>query len=554
MKTSKIPSPINPSFCCRFVRLIPAVALSFALFAGAVNSHATTYFWTNTTGAAWGDPGAWNPVGGPGGNTDTANFQANGVYDVPLLSNFVNNSSILFGATGAGQSLQVTLDFGTNIFAGISGNSSSASGFVFGNQQGSTAIVYIAVGTMYCTNANNTPSNARLIVGRNGPAYVYLTNGTAVVGNTVIANGANANGSKLVISGPNSFWTNQTDVSLGNNSSTVSNSLVISNSASLTCLGTFEAGWEGSSSFNSVLVDSSASLFTRIRTAIIGTGAASSNNTMTVQNGALWDNGGQAITVGNTSGFNNLLTVGSNSVVSNATTVTVITGNGLSLAGGLLRTSIGVTNSSGTISGFGTIVGNVVFTGAGTLSLGSGITVGTLTLSNNLTLVSGSTTILKLDNSQTGSNDQINIAGTLTEAGTLMVITNGAAPLNIGDQYQLFVGTQAGAFSTINLPPLDPSKLWNTNQLASAGILGVTFMPVVPGMVGPTGQVVTIGSTVVISAVVTGVPTPGVYWQFNGVNTTDGPQADGSTNSGSATATLTISNAQTSSDGTTRCR
>jgi PKD repeat protein len=469
---------------------------------------------------------------------------------VPLLSNFVNNSSILFGAPAAGQSLQVTLDFGTNIFACLSDNSSSASAFVFGQEGGSTAVVYISVGTLYCTNANNTPSNARLIVGRNGPGYVYLTNGTVVVGNTVIDNNTGANGSKLVISGPNSFWTNQTDISLGNNSGTVSNSLVISNSASLTCLGTFEAGWEGSSSFNSVLVDSGASLFTRVRTAIIGTGAESSNNTMTVQNGALWDNGGQAITVGNTSGFNNVLTVGNNGVVSNVSAVIVVTGNGLDLAGGLLRTSIGVTNSSGTISGFGTIVGNVVFTGTGTLSLGAGTTNGTLTLSNNLTLVSSSTTILKLDNSQIESNDQINIAGFLTEAGTLMVITNGYAPLNIGDQYQLFAGTQAGAFSTINLPPLDPSKLWNTNQLASAGVLGVTFMPVVPGMVGPTSQVVSVGSTVVISATVTGVPTPGVYWQFNGVNTADGPQADGSTNSGSATATLTISNAQTTESGT----
>ena len=548
MRTSKLPSPINPSFTPPFSRLAPAVALLLALLAGAVNSHAQqTYFWTNTTGSTWDDPGAWNPVGGPGGNSATANFQANGVYDVPLTNNFANNSSILFGAASAGGSLTVTLDFGTNIFSAISGNANSASGFVFGQLANSTATVYISVGTLYCTNAANapSPSDARLIVGRNGPGIVYLTNGTVVVGNTIIANTTGGSNSKLVISG-NSYWTNQANISIGNAVGTVNNSLVISNSASLTTLGTFEAGWEGSSSFNTVLVDSGGQLFTRTRTALIGTGASASNNTMTVQGGSLWDNGNQAITIGNTGGFSNVLTVGSSSTVSNVTAVTVVTGNSLSLSGGLLRTSIGVTNSSGIVSGSGTIVGNVTFTGTGTLSLGTGTSVGTLTFSNNLTLASGSTTILKLDKTQAGSNDLLAVAGTASEAGTLIINNVGPALVG-GDTFTILALTSpAGGFIFTSLPSLTGSLIWNTTQLGPQGVISVVLPPTITG---PASQAVLTNTDVSISTVVTGVPTPSLQWQLNGVNVTDGPTGNGSTISGSTTPVLTIFNSQTNDSG-----
>jgi T5SS/PEP-CTERM-associated repeat protein len=522
-----------------------ALALGVCLFAG--EARATQYNWTNTTGAAFNDPNAWNPVGGPGGPADIANFASvNGTFDVPLTNSFANIGSFQMGASAAGQPMTVTLDFGTNTFAAFSGASSSASGFVFGQESGSTNIVYISVGTMYCTNSANSPSNARMIVGRNGPAIVNLTNGTVIAGNLVIANGTGANGSKVVVSGPNSSWSNSTTIAVGNGAGSANNSLVISNSGSMIAMSTIQLGNAGF--FNSLLLDTSGQLFTR-NVGSIGSSAASSNNTATVQGGALWDGGGKALFIGNSSGQKNSLTVGNNGTISNVTFVILSSaGNSLSLSGGLLRVSGGVTNTSATVSGYGTIASGVGFASGGTLSLGFGTTVGTLTISNNLALASGSTTIMKLDNSQVGSNDQV-AASSITDAGTLTIITNGIASLNIGDQYQLFVGPQSGSFATINLPALDPSKLWDTSQLASAGILAVTFQPVAPGAPGLTNQLGTIGSSIIISGTVTGVPAPGVYWQFNNVNLTDGPQSDGSTNSGSATATLTISNAQTNESG-----
>ncbi|HTS20040.1 MAG TPA: pectinesterase family protein [Verrucomicrobiae bacterium] len=528
----------------RAVRGARILALGLGLLACGVNSRAGTFTWTGPSGGLFNDPNNWTPAGGPGGLTDSATFAQNGTYDIPLTNNFSGIGTILFGASAGGHSVALTLDFGTNIFAGINANSSSASSFVLGNS--GTTVMYISVGTMYCTNSTG---NARMIVGRSGPSTVFLTNGTIVAGNVIVGNSSGSGGSQFVIGGPNSYCTNQIVV-LANTANVNGNSLVISNSGSMTMLKNLNLGTVSPSAFNFVLADTGGRLFSETQPALIGTGTGSSSNTVTVQGGGLWDNGLQAITIGNAGGIGNSVIAGYNGTISNVASVAIFAGNSLSVSGGLFSASMGVTNNSGKVSGFGTIVGSVTFTSGGTLSLGAGASVGTLVFSNDLTLASGSTTILKLDSNQIGSNDQINVAGTLTEAGTLTVITNGVAPLNIGDRYQLFVGSQVGGFSPITLPSLDPSKLWDTSQLASAGLVAVTYMPVVPGMVGPTNQSVTPGSTVVISATVTGVPTPAVYWQFSGVNTTDGAQADGSTNSGSATASLTIFNAQTNDSGT----
>ena len=542
-------TPVGASY----LRLLPrptnlgrllVLALALGLLAAVGNSQAAPYTWTNTTGAAFNDPTAWSPTTGPPGLNDAASFTINGTFDVPLTNNYISNiGTLLFGAASSSGTMVLTLDFGTNTFAALSGNANNVSAFVFG--QGGTSTFYISCGSLLCTNSTN---NARMIVGRqNGPAIVILTNGFVAAGNLVIANAASANGSKVVISGPNSSWSNSTGCLVGNGSGSANNSLVVSNSGSMVNGGSIQVGNAGF--FNSVLVDTGGRLFTK-NTGTIGATAGSSNNTVTVQGGALWDCGSQKLFVGNTSGQNNSLIVGNNATVSNITFVTLSSaGNSLVLSGGVLAVSGGITNSSGTVSGFGTIVGNMIFSGTGMLSPGLGTSVGAMTFSNTVTLVSGSTTTLKLDSSQVGSNDQVNAVGGITEAGTLAVVTNGVAPLNIGDQYQLFVGSQSASFSTITLPPLDPSKLWDTSQLASAGILAVTFQPVVPGMIGPTDQVVAVGSSVSISATATGVPTPAVQWQFNGTNTTDGATGNGSTLTGSTSSTLTLANAQTADTG-----
>jgi len=538
-------SVVPRQFSKSFPNLIAGVlAVTLGLSAGTGNSLATTYNWTNTTSSTYDDPGAYNPTGGPGGSADVANFSSlTGSVTVRLTNSFVETGSLQFGSPGAPATY--TLDFGTNNFAGLNGAGGSASGFVFGNS--GTAIVYIAVGTMYCTNGAN-PVNTRLTIGRNNGAQgtVYLTNGNVVAGTLVIANNAGASGSKLVISGPASYWSNNNVVSIGNTASASFNSVVVSNSGSLVSLGVIQPGFQGTSHSNSVIVDTSGRV-TAIAGVTIGAGAGSVGNRMTVQGGGIVDNRVRTISVGSaTSGSGNTLFIGDNGTVSNVTVVTIFTGSSLTLSGGVLSVSVAVTNSAGTASGFGTIAGNMVFTGTGTLSPGIGTLVGTLTVSNNLTLVSGSTTIAKLDKGQTGSNDLVNVVGTMTEAGTLTVNNVGPALVG-GDTFELItVGTKSGDFATTNLPSLTGPLVWDTTQLGSQGIISVDLPPTITD---PNPQAVFTNTDVTISTVVTGVPAPGLQWQKGGVNVADGATGNGSTISGSTSSTLTILNAQIADSG-----
>jgi PKD repeat protein len=523
------------------------LALALGLLAVTGNVHAVTYNWTNATSSGYlTDPGNWSAPGGPGGPNDTFTYLRTGTNTVSLTNNFANIGSFQFGAGSAGQNLVLTLNFGTNTFAGLSGNNINISGFVFG--QTGTTVVYIAVGTMYCTNSFSTPSNARLIIGRSSgaPATVFLTNGTVNSGNLILANNATAIPSQLVISGAGSYWSNNNTVAIGNIASANFNSLVISNSGSMTVLNALSAGLQSTSHSNSLLVDTSGQLFTRGANATFGAGGGSVGNKATVQGGGLWDNGNRGITLGAGGGSGNTLMVGNNGTVTNVTIVAIFAGNSLSLSGGVLFASIAVTNTSGTVSGFGTIAGNVVFAGTGTLTPGFGATVGTLNHSTNLTLVSGSTTTMKLDKGQAGSNDLLNVVGTLTEAGTVTINNVGAALVG-GDTFQLFTfGSESGDFAVTNLPSLNGSLVWNTSQLGPQGIISVVLPP---GIIGPGDQATNVGATVTISTIVTGVPVPGVQWQLGGTNLVDDPTGNGSTISGSTSSALTILNAQVADSG-----
>jgi PKD repeat protein len=210
----------------------------------------------------------------------------------------------------------------------------------------------------------------------------------------------------------------------------------------------------------------------------------------------------------------------------------------------------GAVTNGGVASGFGTLIGNTLIgsnsLAAGTLTPGNGSTVGTLVYSNNMTLLSGSTTVMKLDKGQTGSNDLVTVSGTATEAGTL-TINNVGAPLVGGDTFKLFaLATKSGNFNVTNLPALTGTLIWNTTQLGSSGIISVVLPPTITD---PAVQAVLVGSNVVISTVVTGVPVPGMQWQLGGVNLTDGATGNGSTISGSTSSSLTIQNSQIPDSG-----
>ena len=482
---------------------------------------------------------------------DTATFTGAAAGGPTFVVNFTNNvinfGTLSFSASGANNTATFTFNLDTNSFTGYNAGNTSGSGFVIGGSAG-TVIVYIASSDVpgagfYATNSGLT--TLRMTVGRNAAGTIAVTNGFVSAEALVMANTATGSGSKVVVSGAHSSWTNSGIATIGNVASANLNSIVVSNSGSMTIMGTFGVG-PNTSGTNTVLVDSNGRLFTRGATTV-GSGAGAVACSVTVQGGGLWDAGGRPVPFGAGGGSGNNLTIGNGATVTNITTVTISPGgNSLILSGGVLFVSTAVTNTSGMVSGSGTISGATTFTGTGTLTPGSGNLVGTLTVAGSLNLVSTSTTVLKLDKGQTGSNDLLVVQATASEAGTL-TINNVGAPLVGGDTFKILaLSSTSGSFGAINLPTLSGTLIWDTSQLGSSGIISVVLPPTI-GDIAP--QAVFTNANVTISAVVTGVPVPGLQWQKDGVNVTDGATGNGSTISGSTSSTLTILNSQIPDSG-----
>ena len=160
-------------------------------------------------------------------------------------------------------------------------------------------------------------------------------------------------------------------------------------------------------------------------------------------------------------------------------------------------------NSGGTLAGTGTIGHPVLVASGGTLGVGLGAPVGTLTLNKAVTLSPGSTSFLSITKTGgTTASDAFAGSGSLALAGTLVVtnITSDGTRLAVGDTFQLINGPSiAGNFTSFVLPALPAGLSWDTTLLTTMGFIRVydgvtTAVPVLtPGSgeyVGP--QVVTI--------------------------------------------------------------
>ena len=177
---------------------------------------------------------------------------------------------------------------------------------------------------------------------------------------------------------------------------------------------------------------------------------------------------------------------GVTSLIKTGTGMFILSGNNsytgpTTVTGGILN----VINTNGTATGFGpvtiatngTLTGNGIIAGPVTVnsggSLAPGNPLGTLTLSNDLTLSAGGTTYVQVQHAPL-TNDSVTVLGTLTEGGTLNVTNSGAAAFVAGDTFHLLkAGSYSGSFSTLVLPQLAGPLAWNTNSLKTSGVLSV---------------------------------------------------------------------------------
>jgi fibronectin-binding autotransporter adhesin len=174
------------------------------------------------------------------------------------------------------------------------------------------------------------------------------------------------------------------------------------------------------------------------------------------------------------------------------------------VSGGILK----VSNTNGTATGLGAVtIGNGgTFAGNGTIAgpltvnsggaLAPGNPLGTLRITNNLSLSAGSTTYMQVQHSPL-TNGAVTVLGTLTESGTLNVTNSGVAALAAGDTFHLFnAGIYSGSFATLVLPQLTGKLAWNTNSLNTSGVLSVMALtsPTIASTTMSGGNVVLSGS------------------------------------------------------------
>jgi autotransporter-associated beta strand protein len=122
-----------------------------------------------------------------------------------------------------------------------------------------------------------------------------------------------------------------------------------------------------------------------------------------------------------------------------------------------------------TLGGTGTIAGRVSLGPFATLAPGNSI--GTLTISNSLHLISG-VTVMEL-NATARTNDVIRGLTTVEYGGTL-ILSNRAGTLTASNAFKLFdANSYEGAFAALNPAIPGPGLAWNTKTLATDGTLRV---------------------------------------------------------------------------------
>jgi autotransporter-associated beta strand protein len=148
---------------------------------------------------------------------------------------------------------------------------------------------------------------------------------------------------------------------------------------------------------------------------------------------------------------------------------TLVNGGTL-LVNGLLSNTVVTVNNGGIFGGTGQVLGSVSVNSGGTLAFGPAI--GTLSVSNNVTLAAGSTNVIKV-NANTSANDKLVGVGNLTYGGTLVVTNIGSNPLPGGVLKLFDATTYSGSFAAIVPAKPGPNATWDTSNLAVNGTLKV---------------------------------------------------------------------------------
>jgi hypothetical protein len=135
----------------------------------------------------------------------------------------------------------------------------------------------------------------------------------------------------------------------------------------------------------------------------------------------------------------------------------------------------------GLVNNCDAVLNGLVAPGSGTSGSVGSLSFSGFTSTGGVTLAG--TAWMKLNRNSSTNSDQVISRKSLTYGGSL-IVTNAGADLQAGDTFTLFkaAGGFHSSFASVVLPPLASSLFWNTNQLATGGVISVGSTVVPPGV------------------------------------------------------------------------
>ena len=409
--------------------------------------------------------------------------------------NNTTNGSLTWGGDNGGSMNYVGVTAGVAPTLNINGGTVN-----FNNATNGTGNGYLNVGVNTATskgtiNINGATMNVgtwmklggtyNTITGQSGTAILTVTNGAVAIGG---GSDAAYNGVLFMDggNGDSTANTGQSTLTLNNGGSLTVAQIQAGNAGTNTINlngGTIIAGVNASNLFLSATPNQKVNL-----QAGGGTINTSTNN-ITV--GALLSStGGLTKTGAGTLTLTNANTYGGTTIISAGT---LLANNP---TGSATSTNTVVINNGGTLGGTGTIAGSVTNNAGGILSPGVAGS-GTLTLTNKLTLLAGSTNTFAV-NGTTPTNTKIVLTApaTVKYGGVLNIVANGA--FTVGQTFTLFSGTSAtntSNFASIAGSPGAGKAFSFTNGVLSVVSGGPTLTSVTPNPVTGSSYAVTLTLT-----------------------------------------------------------
>jgi autotransporter-associated beta strand protein len=185
------------------------------------------------------------------------------------------------------------------------------------------------------------------------------------------------------------------------------------------------------------------------------------------------------------------------------TGATTVSNGTLQVDGHLAAASAVTVNSNGVLAGIGTIGGAVTVQSGGGVAPGDQGGIGTLTVTNTLTLQSGSSNIIAIN--ATANTHDVVAASTINYGGTLFA-TNLSGTPSAGSTYTIFsAGTKNGNFSSVTGSP-GAGLSWSFNP--TTGVLSVVAVV----NTNPTSIIFSVSETMSATNLVLSWPTDHIGW------------------------------------------